>query len=275
MTELEGVNIVLAGIGAPPSSALDSSGNSEVTEAEDYLDAETRLVQVRGGNGWWFHRVNEYEAELPDSRFTVTGGSGTFTFDETVTQQTSGATGKFKYLYTSGGTTYMYVKSVSGTFTTGSLTLTGGTSGATKTGASYTAVTTARHAFPRSFWVYFEPSLSEPERPYIQPRGDYLYNADPDDLTFDWTVDLTLNYVPLLDFGDLPESVADYIARSAAFKYKLYKRQTEDPALARMAAMARGRASQEHNRYKRPNIFSGSDGIAVRGEYDRVIGYWG
>lgn len=62
-------------------------------------------------------------------KFTMAGGSGTFVVAETVTQATSGATGTVSRI---DGTT-LYVAVVSGTFTSGSNLITGGTSSATGT----------------------------------------------------------------------------------------------------------------------------------------------
>jgi hypothetical protein len=75
-----------------------------------------------------------------DTRIVVSGGSGTFTTGETVTESVSSATGTFAFMETIGATVYMHLLRATGTFT-GGQTLTGGTSGATRTGGTYVAQT--------------------------------------------------------------------------------------------------------------------------------------
>lgn len=71
----------------------------------------------------------------------ISGGAGVFTIQgETITQATSGATAT--YLYDDG--TFIYANYLAGTWTTpGPLTVTGGTSGATRTGAAVVTGLTA------------------------------------------------------------------------------------------------------------------------------------
>lgn len=271
MTDLEGVAIVLQAIGAPSPNALDTGGASEVADAEALLRQENKLIQNRGGNGWWFHRIERYEAELPTIQLTVGGSTGTWVFDETVTQAVSGATGKFKYEITVGASKYVYVVPLTGTFN-GANNITGATP-TTRTVSAVATVTEARQAFPRSFWCYVERNAEERENPV--PNGDYLYNPDPDVQSFNWSEDLLLNVVRLIDFDDLPESLADYVARSAAEKFLWNKRQEESPTLNRFMRTAKARANMENNRATLPNVLESADALRVRADRHRYrSGFW-
>lgn len=64
-------------------------------------------------------------------KFTLGTVSGTFVKGETITQATSGATGVIRRVQGSGATQVLYITVTSGTFTSGSNTITGGTSSAT------------------------------------------------------------------------------------------------------------------------------------------------
>lgn len=264
MEKLAAVNLIRRGLGVPAASALDTGTLSMSGEAETFLDE--KVVSIMGERPWHNISVYELELELPDSRFTVTGGSGTFTFGETVTQQTSGATGIFKYLITEGATTYMYLVSVSGTFTTGSLTLTGGTSGATKTGASYTAVTEARHAVS-SDWTRVVPAPRQSV--FFTREADYLYNPDPDELTFTWDQNVFINYQKVLAWTSLTDAQQEYIARAAALDYQRYKNPSrmQDALLYQQMLRAKATALQEDidAAPDRKNLFIGADATRFRG----------
>ena len=75
---------------------------------------------------------------------TMSGGSGTFTVGETVSQATSGATGTVRRVEGSN----VWIQVSSGTFTSGSNTVTGGSSGATGTPTYDSAI--RDHIFVRS-----------------------------------------------------------------------------------------------------------------------------
>lgn len=270
MEKLAAVNLIRNAIGVPSASALDTGSNNLAGEAETYLDNKLASVLMER---WWFN-ASEYdvELELPDSRFEVTGGAGTFTFDEIVTQTTSGATGKFKYLLTVGATTYMYLVAVSGTFTVGSLTLTGGTSGATKTGASYTAITEARHAVPDS---YLRVVPAPRQNPIFVKQGSYLYNPDPAERTLNWEENVFADVQRELSWTELTEAQQEYIARAAAYEFQFYKKPSERSGsrLYQMMLGAKTRALQEDvdAAPARKNFFDGTDALRARGRiYDQT-----
>jgi hypothetical protein len=62
---LDAVNEILASIGEPPAEALDTGGTSEIAEAEDYLNRESRLIQAEG---WYVNSLWEkvYEPDGDD-----------------------------------------------------------------------------------------------------------------------------------------------------------------------------------------------------------------
>lgn len=268
MEKLTAVNLVRRALGVPAASALDTGALSLQGEAEGILDS--KLIEIMGERPWFNSCEYDVELELPDSRFVVTGGSGTFTFDETVTQTTSGATGKFKYLLTVGATTYMYLVSVSGTFTTGSLTLTGGTSGATKTGASYTAITEARHAVPDS---YLRVVPSARQSVLFVKQGSYLYNPDPDVRSLDWDENVFVDIQKQLAWTELTQAQQEYVARAAAHEVVQYKKpgQTSLAMAYQNYVKARVAALQEDGDAapQRKNFFASADAMRARGRiYD-------
>lgn len=77
-------------------------------------------------------------------RFPISGGSGTFTEGETITESTSSATGVLRRSDQGAGTPALYIDPATGTFT-GGQTLTGGTSGATTTGGTIISPSTGKH----------------------------------------------------------------------------------------------------------------------------------
>lgn len=257
MTTLQAVNELLAAIGEPPVTALDTGGVSEQAEAETWLDAERTKLLMRG---WNCNVDPEVELKVPNTRINVSGGSGTFTFGETVTESVSGATGTFKYIAT-GSPDQMYLVRVTGTFT-GGQTLTGGTSGATRTGGTYAAVTTAKHALD-SNWKTVLPADRE-WQPFAR-RGDFLW--DPAELTFNWTAPLWVKTYTLLSFTDLPQSLAEYVARSAAVNFQRYKKRgsADEAVLMQRALAAKVMAEREDAEAGRVNLTTTAEARRVKG----------
>lgn len=92
MTTLEAVNAILEVIGESPVSTLDTGGTSEAGEAETFLDRSRKDILALG---WSFNQDLRIEVDFPNVKLGVAGTTGTFTYGETVTQATSGATGTF------------------------------------------------------------------------------------------------------------------------------------------------------------------------------------
>lgn len=124
---------------------VDGSFSPEVTKAKDtsaygtideLRDSQTTKIMTKTDIKGIFRDI--YAGHLLMAAFgqdtvtlkmTMSGGAGTFSVGETVTQATSGATGVVKRV--DGSTVYVTISS--GVFTSGSNTVTGGTSGATGT----------------------------------------------------------------------------------------------------------------------------------------------
>lgn len=212
MTTLEAINEMLEWIQQPPAPALDTGGTSDEAEAENSLDRLTKSVLKES---WHVNTENGVEFLISDVKIAVSGGAGTFTYGETVTQTTSGATGTFNYI-ASG---FMYLTALSGTWAS-SLNLTGGTSGATRTGGAYTAITESKIPYDTDI-LYAERSKKDGESRKITMRGGFFWDSDENTATFG--SDLSLDIRRLLDFTDLPESLANYITKRAAMSFLKYK----------------------------------------------------
>ena len=217
MTTLEAVNRILAAIGEPPVTALDTGGTTEQAEAETFLDRSRREVL---SVGWYCNTDRKYENDLPVTRLTVTAAATGFQWDETITESVTGATGRFRYAETSGATSYVYVIPVSGTFDGNSRTLTGGTTAYTRTDSAVATVTNAKQAYDTTRHLVVTPTWSVPS---LSMRGGYLWDAM--NLTFSWTEDITIDIIRLLDFTDLADSLAVYVTAHAAFEFQRYKKR--------------------------------------------------
>ena len=174
MDKLEAVNMMRHGLGVPSANALDTGSNSLSGEAESFLDAKVK--SILGERRW--HNNTQYEVELPvpDVRIEVGDITGTFQFEELVTEGGSGATGTFRYIDTSAGTNYLYLVTVSGTFV-GDANVVGGTSGAAALGASVTSIDAAKHAV-NADWIRVAPSARQTHQ--FSRVGNFLYDPIPD-----------------------------------------------------------------------------------------------
>jgi hypothetical protein len=242
MTKLEAVNEILEALGEPPVNALDTGGDSIVAEAESTLDSEGRRVQNRG---WYINTEQRRTLYRADTNLTVSGVSGTFSFEETVTGGTSGNTATL--LYAPDGTTLM-VHDKSGDFSNGE-TLTGGNSGATATFSSSATVSESKIAIDSS-WLHVERGRNEVTR--FAVRGNFLYWPDQENRHdeadgFLHNDDVEALIIKHLDFTDLTDALQDYVTKMAAVKFQRFKKRGEvDDQIARAEAeRAQIRARQE------------------------------
>jgi len=98
-----------------------------------------------------FKLVNPTLVTIP-----ISGGAGNYITNETVTETTSGATGRF----ISSSATQIFLEKLNQTAFSGSLTLTGGTSGATRTGGATVTVGALPFAQKKGIKVYTVPTSS-------------------------------------------------------------------------------------------------------------------
>ena len=152
MTTLEAVNEIIEAIGEPRATALDTGGTSDVADAERVLDRESRRVQ---GERWWHtNPYRKFALDVPDIRMTYTGTDPVYTYNEVVTQQTSGAYGRFAYTDTTNDYVYLIKNTNSPAFTNSALNLVGATSAVTKAGVAFSAVPDVRMAYTGADPVY-------------------------------------------------------------------------------------------------------------------------
>lgn len=253
MTPLEAVNKILRTIGEPKASALDTGGTSIEAEAEEFLDDANTEIQ---GRGWMTNTTRDYELKLATVTIEVSGGSGSFLYDELVTESTSGATGYFKRIDSNNE---MHLVPESGTFTGGE-TLTGGVTGATRTGATAATLTESTMVV-NPVWLKVDPAGSEWRTLVV--RGDFIY--DESNRTADFKDSVKLDVVRELYFADLPNALAEYITRAAALEFCEFKKgEATREALAR-EQRARVRAIQEDNDLRRSNVLKTTHGRDVKG----------
>jgi len=262
MTTLEAVNEILSGLGQPPVTALDTGTTSEAGEAEAYLNRSTRRIQR---DGWSFNRLKQITLSLPDRTVSCSGGSGTFTYGEVVTQTTSGATGTF-YYEESGK---VYLKVLAGTFD-GTHALTGGTSGATRATTTATAaITTAKHAVAANVLTIKAWSYSTGQ---MVMNSGFLYDTINNTYTF--SVELVVDQVVAFSFANVPEYMHEYIVADAAVQYQRYKRRgmVDDQMLIQELSAARTKARRSDQDVCPTNVLDTADADRARGYRSRIMG---
>lgn len=252
MLKLDAVNICIRALGDPDVTALDTGGTSDAGEAENEIDRQLKIVLRGKGYGTAANVREEIELTLPDTTVTASGGSGTFTYDETITQAVSGATGKFRY--ETGGK--VYVDTVSGTWNA-SGALTGGTSSATRNTVTATAsITSAFHAVPETAFYFIRPARREWKR--LGVYNGYLFDEDQDTQTFAGSV--YIDAIAVRTWTETPEWIQEYVARKSARAFQRYKRRgvTDDQMLAQDEAMAQLDFERMDNLLKRTNVLDNS-----------------
>lgn len=261
MTKLEAINEMLEWIGQPPVTALDTGGTTDEAEAENTLDRISQKVQQRG---WYWNTELDVDYFVADVKIAVSGGAGTFTLGETVTQTTSGATGTFQYL--TGG--FIYLTRLTGTFAN-TLNLTGGTSGATRVGAAYTAITESLVPYGTDI-LRLWPNSAESAK--VTQRNGYLW--DTEDNTDVLEEDVRLDIVRLLDFTELPYTLANYITVQSAWSFLRYKMPGRTEGLQlRMLEIEKARIAvvQENSDLLKVNIHNTRDGQSFLGDRTNVL----
>lgn len=208
MLILTAVNEMLTAISRKPVTAYT---DGIAAEAATYLDQWSTQIQQRGWHcnteGRSKRGITGIDISPPDTTIAYSvAPAGTFLAGETVTETTSGATGRFCYL--EGGKVYM--NALTGTFT-GAKVLTGGTSGATVTGTTLASVT--------SGYLYVDSDIlsADPLYQYLTLRGGRFYNIEDSTYTFDEPVKVT--QVRKLAFADLPDPIARLITVHALIDF--------------------------------------------------------
>ena len=123
MTLGDAITMVLNRVG------LDTTNTDFKNEARSYINLTAVEISALV-DWWWLDRVTSFKTT---ETFTVSGGSGTFVADETITGGTSGSTATVAGYSASPKEIYIY--SPSADFTAAE-TVTGGTSSATAAYAS-------------------------------------------------------------------------------------------------------------------------------------------
>lgn len=252
MLKLDAVNICIRGLGDPAVTALDTGGTSDAGEAEAEIDRQLKIVLRGKGYGTAANFREEVELTLPDTTVTASGGSGTFTYDETITQAVSGATGTFRY--ETGGK--VYVDTVSGTWNA-SGALTGGTSGATRATVTATAsITEAKHAVPETAFLFIRPARREWKR--LGVYNGFLFDEDQDTQTF--TGSVYIDAITVRTWDETPEWIQEYVARKAAREFQWDKKRgvTDDQKLGQREAMAQLDFERMDNMLKQTNVLDNS-----------------
>lgn len=255
-TTLEAVNRILRGCGEPPVTALDTGGTTDAAEAEVFLNEDNRYCQREGYAPSIELGVTIY---LPTVAITCSSGTGTFTYDDLVTQTGSGATGYFKY--ESGG--YVYLASVTGTFVGGNDPIhnTGNTVNRTTVSAA-TTQTSGLHAYPTS-WLSAVPAAGEYQT--FALNNGYFYDTVNNTTT--WTNNIVVDRIVERTFTQLPDWLSEYIIARAAVRFQEYKKlgARDDQTLRDQLTAARLCARREDQKLRRINILNTTHARDVRG----------
>lgn len=254
MTRLEAVNELLAGLGEPPVTALDTGGTSEAAEAEEYLDRAMREIVLEE---WPQNADHDRTVPLPTHRLTITGSTGTFTWNEVIT--VGSVTGTFSHIETVSGTSYLY-----GAFTEtpGTGTITGSTSGATRTVTAVLAVSSSKIGVG-SDWTQVRASQQEYRR--ITVREGFLF--DLGDLTYTFNSDVTLDIRRDGVFANMTDALQNYIVKKAAVLFQRYKKRgmADDQFLREQLIEAKVGALRERQDHRRTNILNTNEHYEISG----------
>ena len=265
MTVLEAVNEILEAVGEPAITALDSGGTSEAAEAENHLLKSSLDIQKVG---WTINTSKAVELTVPDTKLQTGISVGTFTYNETVSQAVSGATGTFAY--EEGG--YIYVRAtVGGAAFNGSGLVTGGTSAATRTISSVATQTTGKipnnplgsSASTSGRWLAIKPDGQETKS--FVPRGSFLY--DNENNTYVWDDSLVVETFEYITFTDLTFALQKHIVADARKNFERFKRRGvfDSQLLAQEASAAKVAAMQEDSDLRATNVLNTTSAWSLRG----------
>jgi hypothetical protein len=262
LTTLQAVNEMLEYLGDPAVTALDAT--TDATEAEAFLDRWRRRVLAE--QAWPNLKEEEFELTIPDRLLTVGSvTSGPYTYNETVTETGSAATGTFAYI----DSTSLYLRNVSGTFA-GNNTLTGGTSGATCTGSAVSTETSGRIPVDPLGWLRVTRDRSR-EWKDVVPRAGFFYDIEEQSSTF--TTSVFVDLVLLDALGDLPDMLAQYVVAKSAWAFQEYKQRavTDEAMIEKRLAQAQGHARQEALRIRTRNPLTTVDMRKVKGDRTQLM----
>ena len=236
MTLLEAVNRIIAARGLRPVTTYTAGSGSEAALAEAVLLEYNQRIQARG---WHCNRETGVVLSPPDTAITyAVAPTDTLLAGETITETTSGATGRFGYLY--GGSVYLTQLADSTADFTGGETLTGAVSASTVTGVTASAVTEG-FIYLDADVLSGDPVLLGP--PDVTIRGGRFYNLT--DNTFAFDADLTVEQVRLLSFTQLPPTLADLVTVEATVAYCTNQKVPLPDDIKVRLSEARMRAAQE------------------------------
>lgn len=207
--KLQCINRILESIGEYPVDDVNST-NPDVVQANAILSRVNRQIQAER---WHFNHRRHVVLLLPTDTLEVSGGLGTFLFDETVSETVSGATGTFKYILDG---VMSIVKDDGSADFVGNDTITGTTTAATRDTVAHATVTTARHA-TNQLWLRVDSSRQSAFVDVTQ-TGQYLYNKDQN--TFDFTAEITVDYVLFVPLENTPIALVDYVCAQAAREFQ-------------------------------------------------------
>lgn len=191
----------------------------------------------------------------PGQDLTASGGAGTFTLWETVTQAGSGASGKF--LSESGGIVKVWNQGESTPFN-GSGGITGGSSGATRNVTGVANATVDHKGFAAG--VLFKPRM------YQQGTGSIsvstaIFRSDMENQTLfgggDWTTARTL-YARLISYG----------GTFTALKVRTYRNTTSIESSGTLSLSAEGFAGYETNSSAGPLSLGNGAGVPCKARWE-------
>lgn len=216
MTKLEAVCEILDAIGESHATALNP-GTSIEGQAETFLNRWDERIQR---TGWHVNKIYNITLDPPDTTIAYSvAPSGTFVAGETVTETTSGATGRLHEVDTVAKLLYITQASDSSADFTGSQVLTGGTSAATVTGTTLAAVTEGRILLDSD--VLSADSYGSSAGVDVAVRGGALFDIENDTDVFSDSI--VIKQTELVTFADLPQELQEYITLEAAAEFQRKK----------------------------------------------------
>jgi hypothetical protein len=224
MTELAAVTIALEQVGVPPPLVLTGTLDSDVVDARRFVTTELRRILTPG---WPCNTVKGLELPFPPHTIVASGGAGTFTYGQTVTESVTLAV--FTFDHEADGKLHLHL--VSGT-PTGGQTLTGTGGGApTRVGGTYALVTENAIAADPD-WLQLSSRRGGPRVTVVDGFVQELDDDAPNTTTFDTTLTVDVTLTRAID--EVSDALADYVAAEAGYKLQKYlKRGNPDDQNAR------------------------------------------